>query len=54
MASVHISKSRKMGRSDMRYSPDPEQGLLPRAVNRAVEAAFADHGKGLVQMPPKL
>lgn len=31
-------------------------GLSPgmREVNRAVESAFADHGYGLVQMPPKV
>ena len=38
----------------MRYYPDPERGLDIGDVNRAVEAAFADHGKGLVQMPPKV
>jgi alanine dehydrogenase len=40
--------------SFMRYYPDPERGLDIGEVNRAVEAAFADHGKGLVQMPPKV
>ena len=38
----------------MRYYPVPEQGLDLRGVNQAVEAAFADHGRGRVQMPPKL
>ena len=38
----------------MRYYPAPEQSLDIGDVNRAVEAAFADHGNGLVQMPPKL
>ncbi|MGA2698463.1 MAG: ornithine cyclodeaminase family protein [Methanoregula sp.] len=38
----------------MRYYPDPDRGLDIGDVNRAVEAAFADHGKGLVQMPPKV
>jgi alanine dehydrogenase len=38
----------------MRYYPDPDQGLDIGDVNRAVEAAFADHGNGLVQMPPKV
>ena len=43
-----------MYQSFMRYYPDPEQCLDIGDVNRAVEAAFADHGNGLVQMPPKL
>jgi len=38
----------------MRYYPEPEKNLGLAAVNAAVEAAFADHGKGLVQMPPKV
>lgn len=38
----------------MRYYPNPGQGLDYGAVNRAVETAFADHGRGIVQMPPKL
>ncbi|WP_292367492.1 ornithine cyclodeaminase family protein [Methanoregula sp. UBA64] len=38
----------------MRYYPAPEGGLDLAEINRAVEAAFADHGRGLVQMPPKL
>jgi alanine dehydrogenase len=38
----------------MQYITDTETGLDPGEVNRAVEAAFADHGRGLVQMPPKL
>ena len=38
----------------MRYYPVPEQGLDLGGVNQAVEAAFADHGRGRVQMPPKL
>lgn len=38
----------------MKYYTGTETGLDPALVNRAVEAAFADHGKGLVQMPPKI
>ena len=38
----------------MRYFPDPDQGVDIGDVNRAVEAAFADHANGLVQMPPKV
>ncbi|MFZ0004326.1 MAG: NAD(P)-binding domain-containing protein [Methanoregula sp.] len=38
----------------MRYFPDPDRDLNLGDVNRVVEAAFADHGKGLVQMPPKV
>ncbi|MBP1928040.1 alanine dehydrogenase [Methanolinea mesophila] len=38
----------------MRYYPSPETGLDLREVNRAVEEAFAEHGRGNVQMPPKV
>jgi len=38
----------------MRYFPDPDKNLELGDVNRVVEAAFADHGKGLVQMPSKI
>jgi len=38
----------------MRYYPTPEAGLDLREVNRAVEEAFAEHGRGKVQMPPKV
>ncbi|MGA2104489.1 MAG: ornithine cyclodeaminase family protein [Methanoregula sp.] len=38
----------------MRYFPEPDRDLNLSDVNRVVEAAFADHGKGLVQMPPKV
>jgi len=38
----------------MRYYPEPEKNLGLAEVNAAVEAAFADHGNGLVQMPPKV
>jgi len=38
----------------MRYYPTPEVGLDLAGINRAIEAAFADHGRGRVQMPPKL
>lgn len=38
----------------MQYFTDTDMGLDLKQVNRAVEAAFADHGKGLVQMPPKV
>ncbi|MFY9800725.1 MAG: ornithine cyclodeaminase family protein [Methanoregula sp.] len=37
----------------MQYFTDTDMGLDIRQVNMAVESAFADHGKGLVQMPPK-
>lgn len=50
----HNAKSEQVHQSFMRYYPDPERGLDIGDVNRAVEAAFADHGKGLVQMPPKV
>jgi alanine dehydrogenase len=38
----------------MQYFTDTDMGLDLVQVNRSVEAAFADHGNGLVQMPPKL
>jgi len=38
----------------MQYFTDTDMGLDIGKVNLAVEAAFADHGRGLVQMPPKV
>ncbi len=38
----------------MKYYRGCEQSIAIADVNRAVEAAFAEHGKGNVQMPPKL
>ena len=38
----------------MKYYTGTDKGLDLKQVNRAVEEAFADHGKNLVQMPPKL
>ncbi len=38
----------------MQYFTDTDMGLDIGQVNLAVESAFADHGRGLVQMPPKL
>ncbi len=38
----------------MRYIARPEAELTLPLVNRAVEAAFSEHGHGSVQMPPKL
>jgi alanine dehydrogenase len=38
----------------MDYYTDTEKGLVQWEINRAVESAFADHGRGLVQMPPKV
>jgi alanine dehydrogenase len=38
----------------MQYFPGTGHDLDPVTVNRAVESAFADHGYGLVQMPPKV
>lgn len=38
----------------MEYFTDTDMGLDIGLVNRAVESAFADHGKGDVQMPPKV
>ncbi len=38
----------------MQYFTDTEKTIDLREVNRAIESAFADHGRGLVQMPPKV
>jgi alanine dehydrogenase len=38
----------------MQYFTDTDMGLDLSLVNLSVESAFADHGKGLVQMPPKI
>jgi len=38
----------------MQYYDHPEEGIDLATVNDAVEAAFAAHGRGEVQMPPKL
>jgi alanine dehydrogenase len=38
----------------MQYFTDTDMGLDFSEVNQSVESAFADHGKGLVQMPPKV
>jgi alanine dehydrogenase len=38
----------------MKYYEKPEEGLDIHEITMAVEAAFAEHGKGNVQMPPKV
>ncbi|MDI6719388.1 MAG: ornithine cyclodeaminase family protein [Methanomicrobiales archaeon] len=38
----------------MRYLADPEEGLDGMAINNAIEAVFAAHARGEVQMPPKV
>jgi len=38
----------------MQYLTDTDMGLDLSEVNLGVESAFADHGRGLVQMPPKV
>jgi alanine dehydrogenase len=38
----------------MQYFTDTDRGLDLGQVNLSVESAFADHGRGLVQMPPKI
>ena len=38
----------------MQYFTDTEKHIDLKEVNRAIETAFADHGRGEVQMPPKL
>ncbi|WP_308219116.1 hypothetical protein [Methanoplanus endosymbiosus] len=37
----------------MRYYPDPAQSPDLKVINNAIEEAFAEHGRGNVQMPPK-
>ena len=38
----------------MQYFTDTDKSIDLKEVNRAIEAAFADHGRGVVQMPPKV
>ncbi|MDP2796095.1 MAG: ornithine cyclodeaminase family protein [Methanoregula sp.] len=38
----------------MQYFTDTGKSIDLKEVNRAIESAFADHGRGLVQMPPKI
>jgi alanine dehydrogenase len=38
----------------MKYYTSTDKGLDLKEVNRAVEQAFVDHGKDLVQMSPKM
>ncbi|MDD1720273.1 MAG: ornithine cyclodeaminase family protein [Methanoregulaceae archaeon] len=38
----------------MKYFPTPDEKIRLSEVNRAVEAAFSEHGLGNVQMPPKV
>jgi alanine dehydrogenase len=38
----------------MQYFTDADMGLDLGLVNMSIESAFADHGRGLVQMPPKV
>ncbi len=38
----------------MKYYADPASSLEIHEVNRAIEEIFAEHGRGTVQMPPKL
>jgi alanine dehydrogenase len=38
----------------MHYYPNPASGLDISEVNAVIEEAFAEHGRGKVQMPPKV
>ncbi|MCU0631556.1 MAG: ornithine cyclodeaminase family protein [Methanolinea sp.] len=38
----------------MRYYPDPAGGVGLSRLNRVIEEAFAEHARGMVQMPPKV
>ena len=38
----------------MQYFADTEKSIDIKEVNRAIETAFADHARGVVQMPPKV
>jgi alanine dehydrogenase len=51
---LHIFKFQKNNFSFMQYFSGAGQVLDFREVNGAVESAFADHGYGLIQMPPKV
>jgi len=44
----------RQGFTLMKYLTGAEENLDLRMVNEVVEKAFADHGRGLVQMPPKM
>ena len=38
----------------MQYFTDTDKSIDLKELNRAIETAFADHGRGVVQMPPKV
>ena len=38
----------------MKYYPNPESGLDIHEINLAIEEAFREHGRGNIQMPPKV
>jgi alanine dehydrogenase len=38
----------------MQYFTDTDKSIDLRELNTAIETAFADHGRGVVQMPPKV
>ncbi|MCQ1537922.1 ornithine cyclodeaminase family protein [Methanocalculus taiwanensis] len=38
----------------MKYYPDASRSLTYPEVNSAIEEVFAEHGRGTVQMPPKI
>jgi alanine dehydrogenase len=38
----------------MQYFTDTAKSIDLKEVNRLIETAFADHGRGLVQIPPKM
>ncbi len=38
----------------MKYYPDASGSLTYPEVNHAIEGVFAEHGRGNVQMPPKI
>jgi alanine dehydrogenase len=38
----------------MKYYPDASGSLTYPEVNHAIESVFAEHGRGNVQMPPKI
>jgi alanine dehydrogenase len=54
MPQSHMFKSDERRLSSMHYFPDADRNLNIAEINRSVESAFADHGRGLVQMPPKI
>lgn len=50
----HVLLAACENESIMRYYPDPSGAIDLSRLNRVIEEAFAEHGRGKVQMPPKV